>query len=293
MARVRLANTPSEIGRIQGTAPPLVGTEFLGDTQIAPPWPQQPHDAFCRPMRHHIIGGVFRGDGTTALRTDGKQLHVRSETGTVIINPRGTDGWWNCTGSPLVSNVFLGDERLRRCAEDVGKGGAPELVLSLQSHDPKLFTILTLIGEEKDVEDSVSRLYMEHLVDLLCLQLLRRHVTFPYGGGEARGGLTPAQLRRVTDYMEDRLAEEIRLQELADLARISRFHFCRAFRRSTGHTPHQWLIRARMRRACHLLRNTHATITDIALTVGYHTASAFALAFRKWVGTSPTVYRAR
>jgi AraC family transcriptional regulator len=293
MDRTRLAYTPGTIGRIQGADPPLLDQDFLGDTEIAPPWAQQPHDAYCPPMRHHIIGGVFRGDGTTALKVGGRQLRVRSETGTAIINPLGTDGWWNCTGSPLVSNVFLGEARLQRCAEEVGRGGRPELLLSLQIRDPKLFTLLALIAEESAVEDVVSKLYVEQLVDALCLHVLRLHSAFPLVGADRRGGLSPSQVRRVTDYMRDHLAEDIRLQELADLVRLSRFHFCRAFRRATGYTPHQALVSFRIGRARRLLADPALSITDVALAVGYQTPSSFALAFRSVVGETPTLYRKR
>ncbi|HEV2798919.1 MAG TPA: AraC family transcriptional regulator [Pyrinomonadaceae bacterium] len=244
-------------------------------------------------MRHHIIGGVFCGDGTTALKTGGKQLHVRSETGTAIINPRGTDGRWSCSGSPLVSNVFLGEERLQRCADEVGRGGRPELLLSLQMHDPKLFNLLALIAEESVVEDAVSKLYVEHLVDALCLHVLRRHSAFPLTGADQRGGLSPSQVKRVTDYMQDHLAEDIRVQELADLVRLSRFHFCRAFRRTTGYTPHQALVNFRIRRAREFLADPALSITDVALAVGYQTPSSFALAFRSVMGETPTLYRKR
>lgn len=293
MPRTRLAYTPGTIGHIQGADPPLLDQDFLGDTRIAPPWPQRPHDAYCPPMRHHIIGGVFRGEGTTALKVGGKQLRVRSETGTAIINPRGTDGWWNCTGSPLVSNVFLGEERLRRCADEAGRGGSPELLLSLQIHDPKLFTLLALIAGESAVEDAVSKLYVEQLVDALCVHVLRRHSAFPLVGADHRGGLSPSQVRRVTDYMQDHLAEDVLVQELAELVRLSRFHFCRAFRQATGHTPHQALVNFRIRRARQLLADPAVSITDVALAVGYQTPSSFALAFRSAVGETPTRYRKR
>lgn len=293
MAGTRLANTPSAIGQIQGADPPLVGQDFLHDTQIALPWHQQPHDAYCPPMRHHIIGGVFRGEGTTAVKVGGKQHSVRSRSGTVIINPRGTDGWWNCTGSPLCSNVFLGEERLQRCADEAGRGGTPELLLDLQIHDPRLFTILGLIAQESAVEDNLSKLYMEQLVDLLCLDLLRRHVAFPLAGRDHRGGLSPSQVRRVTDYMEGHLGEDIRLQALADLVGRSRFHFCRAFKQATGRTPHQALMKLRIRRARQLLADPRLTITEIALAVGYQTPSSFTLAFRTATGETPTLYRAR
>lgn len=293
MAKTRLAYTPSTIGLIQGADPPLLDQDFLGDTQIALPWPQQPHDAYCPPMRHHIIGGVFRGNGTTALKIGGKQLHVRSETGTAIINPRGTDGWWNCSGTPLVSNVFLGEERLQRCADEVGRGGRPELLLSLQIHNPKLFKILALIAEESVVKDAVSKLYMEQLVDLLCLEILRTHSAFPLNGSDHRGGLSPSQIKRLTDYMQDHLAEDILIQELANLVHLSRFHFCRAFRKTTGYTPHQALVNFRIQRARQLLADPATSITDVALAVGYQTSSSFALAFRSAVGETPTLYRKR
>lgn len=293
MTKTLLAYTPGTIGRIQGADPPLLEQDFLGDTQIAPPWPQQPHDSYCPPMRHHIIGGVFRGDGTTALKTGGRQFNVRSETGTAIINPRGTDGRWNCSGSPLVSNVFLGEERLQRCADEVGRGGRPELRLNLQLHDPKLFKLLALIAEESAVGDAVSKLYVEHLVDALCVHVLGRHSAFPLNGADHRGGLSPSQVRRVTDYMQEHLAEDIRIQELANLVRLSRFHFCRAFRLATGYTPHRALVNFRIGRARRLLADPALSITDVALAVGYQTPSSFALAFRSAVGEPPTLYRKR
>lgn len=293
MAGRRLANTPSTIGRIHGADPPLLSQDFLNDTQVALPWPQQPHDAYCPPMQHHIIAGVFRGEGTTALRLGGRRMEVQSRSGTIIINPRGTEGWWNCTGSPLCSNVFLGEERLQRCADEAGSGGRPELILGLQIHDKRLFTILRLIAEESVVEDRLSTLYMEQLVDLLCLDLLRRHVAFPLAERGHRGGLSPSQVWRVIGYMQDHLAEDIRLQALADLVGRSRFHFCRAFKESTGHTPHQALMKLRVGRACRLLADPRLSVTEVAFAVGYHTPSSFALAFRTAIGVTPTVYRQR
>ena len=77
-----------------------------------------------------------------------------------------------------------------------------ELPLTLQLHDPTLFKLLGLIAKEKSVEDAVSKLYVEHLVDAVCLHLLRTHSTFPIPGEIHRGGLTLSQLRRITQHME-------------------------------------------------------------------------------------------
>jgi len=293
MVKNRLAYTPGTIGEIQGAAPPMLSGGFLGDTEVALPWPQQPFDAYCPPMRHHIIAGVFRGEGATAVRVGSRQLEVPSRAGTIVLNPRGTEGWWRGTGSPLISSVFLGEERLQRCSDEVGHGHKAELPLTLQLHDPRLFKLLGLIAREKSVEDAVSKLYLEHLVDAVCLHILRTHSAFPITGEIHRGGLTPSQLRRVTQHMEAHLGEDIRLQGLADLVGRSRFHFCRAFRHATGFTPHHALLRLRIKRARELLANTTLSVTEVGMTVGYHTSSSFAQAFRSVTGEPPSHYRRR
>lgn len=79
---------------------------------------------------------------------------------------------------------------------------------------------------------------MEHLIDLLCLQILRAHTSFPApSAARPYRGLAQWQVKRVTAYMRDHLAQDIGLQDLADVVRLSRFHFCSAFRMATGHTP--------------------------------------------------------
>jgi AraC family transcriptional regulator len=291
MTRSKLAYTPGTIGQIQGSAPPLFGQSFLGDTELALPWRQLPHDAYCPPMRHHIIAGVFRGDGTTAFKVGRRQLRVTSRPRTIIINPRCNDGWWECTGTPLVSNIYLGEERLQLCSDEMGNGTKPQLRLTLQLNDPKLFGILGLIAKESATTDLLSKLYMEHLVNAACMHLLRTHTVFPIAGTYYRGGLSSFQIRLVKEYMQAHLAEDIRLKDLADLVGRSQFHFCRAFRVATGSTPHQALVRLRVRSARKLLAQTKLSVTEVGMAVGYHTPSSFAHAFRVVLGETPSEFR--
>jgi len=82
---------------------------------------------------------------------------------------------------------------------------------------------------------------------------------------------------------------------LADLARdagLSRYHFLRTFKEATGITPHQWLLRARLREAARRLVDTPAPVTEIALAVGFHDLSNFIRSFRSEFGRSPTRFRA-
>lgn len=104
-------------------------------------------------------------------------------------------------------------------------------------------------------------------------------------------GLAGWQLKRIAEHVRANLDRAITLSELAEIARLSRFHFCSAFRRATGSTPRDWITDERIRRAAELLDGHEMTITEIALEVGYETPSAFTARFREKMGVTPSEYR--
>ncbi len=91
--------------------------------------------------------------------------------------------------------------------------------------------------------------------------------------------------------MEEHLAEDISLDVLADLVRLSPYHFLRSFKRSFGEPPHRYWMGRRIERAKALLANLRASITDIAFDVGFSGTSAFSAAFHRITGQTPTDYR--
>lgn len=92
-------------------------------------------------------------------------------------------------------------------------------------------------------------------------------------------------------HLERTATEDIRLADLATLAGLSPFHFLRLFKREMGMTPHQHLVKARIRRALSLLRDTSIPVTEIALEVGFGDLSNFIHTFRREVGCSPSQFR--
>jgi AraC-like DNA-binding protein len=116
-----------------------------------------------------------------------------------------------------------------------------------------------------------------------------------------KGGVAevPPSLRRsdrdraheVAAHIEAHHADELPLGALAAIAGMSPYHFLRLFQRELGLTPHQYLIRTRLRRAVALLRDTGRSVTDVALTVGYGDLSNFVRTFRKHVGCTPEAFR--
>jgi AraC family transcriptional regulator len=99
-----------------------------------------------------------------------------------------------------------------------------------------------------------------------------------------------ARVTRVLREIESQPGAPHDLNRLAEIARLSPYHFLRTFRALTGATPHQYLLRMRLRRAAMLLKEKAGNILDVALDCGFGDASNFSRAFRSEFGVSPRSY---
>jgi AraC-like DNA-binding protein len=108
---------------------------------------------------------------------------------------------------------------------------------------------------------------------------------------ESRGGLPPLTLRRVKEYIDLHLDENIDLERLATTAGLSLHHFARAFKRSAGVPPHAYVLQQRLDKARDLLICTDCPLADIALAAGFSDQSHLARHFRKSFGVSPGNFR--
>lgn len=134
------------------------------------------------------------------------------------------------------------------------------------------------------------------LLDHVALALTT-HVAHVYGGmkkteGKVRGGLAPHQERRAKELMTADLREEIPLTRVAEECGISTRHLARAFRQSTGVSPHRWLTNYRIEYAKALLRSGRLTLSQIGLASGFADQSHFTRVFTANVGISPGAWRA-
>jgi AraC family transcriptional regulator len=107
----------------------------------------------------------------------------------------------------------------------------------------------------------------------------------------ARGGLAGWQQQTVVKYIDDRIAEHVPLATLAGLARLSTYHFSRAFKHSFGMPPHRFHSHRRIERAKALLTNRESSVTQVGMALGFSTASSFTMTFRKIAGMTPSDYR--
>jgi AraC family transcriptional regulator len=126
---------------------------------------------------------------------------------------------------------------------------------------------------------------------LLAIHIAEKYMNVASQRPDYRGGLPIARLRKIEDYVRANLAESISIENLAELAELSPFHFSRVFKQATGMTPLQFVTRERMLQAQRLIRETSRSLIEIALEVGYTSPSHFAQVFRRMVGVTPTEFR--
>ena len=283
---------PSEMARILDAPPVLVPEILRGDTRLTQRWVHGGLYNYMRGMTGHVVVGCHSGDEEISWRVEKKRFASRTQRRAFTLIPEGHDGHWEIGGKVVVSHVHLTQEHLQACADEVAGGKAVELLVRVAFEDAAAAGLLEILGDEAARDSSSTRLFVEQAIDLLCLRLIRGHSSLDSLPTPApRHGLADWQVRKVTAFMHDNLERQIGLDELAGLVRLSRFHFCTAFRRATGHSPHQWLTRQRIARARDLLANSALSVTEIALSVGYETPSAFSARFRNATGITPSKFR--
>ncbi len=170
--------------------------------------------------------------------------------------------------------------------------GVPEAAIRprLFFFDQTLWETAKKLKARAEIDEPGGRAYVDALGLVLLHELARADET-PAISAPVRGGLAGWQQRRVAGYIDEHLAEDIPLAELARLAQLSPYHFARAFKQSLGLPPHRYHIGRRIERAKHLLSDRDLSVTQIALTLGFQETSSFTATFRKFAGRTPTEFR--
>jgi AraC family transcriptional regulator len=213
--------------------------------------------------------------------------------GVVIIIPEGSSSRWDIPKPVDVVQLYLPHATLKRAADEADMAAPIDLMERTAHPDPFTSRLLLSAADVMEGNGALDTLFRQQLTDLLATRLLIAHAGSPTTFQPTMGGLSPKVLLRAIERLRSHSDADVSLDALASDAGLSRFHFCRAFKESTGLSPHAWLRQYRLEQAMDMLRDSDASVVSIAAALGYASQTAFAAAFRRLTGAPPSDWRRR
>jgi AraC family transcriptional regulator len=280
-----------EMARVLGTVPFRMALDSSG-AGIAH-WKHDPLHDVVEPMTHHVIM-AYNGSVQRMERRSGRSVAIGTfRPGVVIIIPEGSSSRWDIPKPVDVVQLYLPHATLKRVADQADTAIPIDLLERTAHPDPVTSRLLLSTADVVEGNEALDTLFRQQLTDLLATRLLAAHSGSAATIQPVRGGLAPKTLLRAIERLRSDSDADVSLAALASDAGLSRFHFCRAFKDSTGLSPHAWLRQHRLEQAMNMLRDTDASVVSVAAALGYASQTAFAAAFRKLTGETPGDWRRR
>jgi AraC-like DNA-binding protein len=272
------------VGIEQGWSAPVAfihATEGFGERVWVPGCPE-------------TVLSIWLAGARTACRW-GPSAGKSTEHFAYTFQPRGVPNHFEAKGPVTFAQIFLPDALL----DSVADGLRPGSRISGSLRDDVIFKadrelnarLAAYLRAARTGGADVSRVEMEARAILIAERLLACHHGLGPAAPDEPRGLAAWQLKRVREFLREASHQRVTLAELAAVARLSPFHFSRAFRATTGVPPHRYQMRLRIERAKALLESSEKSIGEVAADVGYANQSYFARLFQAEVGTTPARYR--
>jgi len=198
-------------------------------------------------------------------------------------------GEW--VGLMNVSHLQLGISDPALMASSDGAYGEVELRPSRKFVNPRLSALVAAVHAEMVAGFPSGRLFLDSVEQAMAITLVKDHAVRHRPVQIYQGGLGAARLRRIKELVHAKMEDDLSLDEMAQSVGLSTAHFARMFRKSTGQTPHQFVLRQRLERAKGMLRAPDARVLDVPVACGFKTQQHFAQVFRDVWGVSPTEFR--
>jgi len=272
--------------------PPVLSSAFLGQDVILEKH-LTPHSAQYgerEQMTHTLF--LHEGEPVRATwRVGGQRFNAWVRSGNLWIVPRSiphTSCFQGPHGGVLLS---IAQSQFERQIGPLMHGGRIELAPGFNLEDSQLEHLLRALLAVAQDASGADALMGELLVNVACVRLAKRYAVSKLNVVPRRGGLPDARLKRVLEYVDANLGKNITLAELSDLVNMSLYYFAVLFRKSTGLSPHRYVLNKRVERAKELLHDPKLSVLDVSLEVGFEHQNNFARAFRRLIGISPTQFR--
>jgi AraC family transcriptional regulator len=208
--------------------------------------------------------------------------------GDIYVTPADTPSSWEVKGKDTFLSLRVSPTLLNRVAVELELDpDGIEIRNRIQVRDTQLENIGWALNEEMKLGYPCGQLYYDSLAVAVATRLICCHSSKSVDMKRPNKRLSDRRLRQVFDYIEDNIAENISLGDLAAVIGLSVSHFKVLFREAVGLSPHQYLIRRRVERAKNLLGEGKLSICQIATESGFAHQSHLARHMRRVLGVAP------
>lgn len=256
------------------------------------------HRARVRPGRmlehtnsFHEVNVALNGTLVTEKHSDsGRRIVTHGGNGNLCITPAGQtiSASWDKTLDNM--GFFLEPDFVIRTAVENHFLPNFEFVEVQRKNDDLIRNIGLTLLSEADSETPSGRLFSDSLIQTLTLHLLSNYSTAK-PVPQTNGGLSGYRLRRVQEFINENLENDLTLAEIAAVADLSQYHFARAFRKTVGQTTQQYVLQRRIEKAKDLLADGDLPIVEVSLRTGFKNQSHFTTLFRKFTTLTPKSWR--
>ncbi|BAY82631.1 AraC family transcriptional regulator [Calothrix parasitica NIES-267] len=247
-----------------------------------------PHETPEHYPKQHVLAIQTLGKVEAERRLDGRLKQEQINVGDVCVVPAHTSHWIHSNGEQELILLSLEPSFLKHIAYE-SIASKIELIPHFAKPDPLIHQIGLSLKAALQTDPLGSRFYADSLITALAAHLLQFYTDRkPIVNADVGSN---SQIGQAIEYIHEHLNEDLSLEAIASLVGMSKFHFCRLFKQTTGLTPWQYVIKLRIEAAKRLLSMPKLSIAQISLQMGYSTQGQFANFFRKHTGVSPSTYR--
>ena len=224
-----------------------------------------------------------------SCRRDGRRFTGTPVHGDIDIIPAQTPSQWEMHDENDTALILsLPQTTLQAVANDCGLDPTRlEIRNRFQVRDPELQSLSWAIKREMELGFPSGRMYLDGLALAATSRLVTQHSSLAKSPRERNEGLTGRKLKQVLTFIEDQIAEDLSLHQIATVAGVSASHVKTLFRKSMGVPVRQYIIERRVDRARTLLQRDHLSMAEIAQTVGFAHQSHMARHMRRVLGVPP------
>ncbi len=242
-------------------------------------------------LDHHLINYCLSGSGRLVQGRAGSVHDGVLTAGAAFIMPAGYDSTWEGDSNPS-ARLRVPTALVAAAAEQLSHRGIQvEIRNVFEMRDCVIERLALVLLAELDMKPHAAQaLIVDTVSAAVAAHLLRSYNAFEALEWREDRSLGRRELARLTSFIEDNLDRTISLGELAAVVNVSRFHFSRLFKRSTGSTAINFVEQRRICRAQALIADTDLPLAEVALMTGFSDQSHFTRRFHRHVGCTPAVF---